>query len=178
MAAQEQDASQKSQEKEPRDLRLRNQYFPGAEKLVFNTGKKGFVPQPIIMRKLMRHLSPPELCVLVYLQTRCSLFFICYPTLEKIAHDLGLGGRRNLTPHLKALEKKKFIATATGAGKKYFLVHDPRVAIEHMVETGQIDENGLFEINELLRDLKQDPITAKPKVVAPKLVPTPIRKAK
>jgi hypothetical protein len=30
----------------------------------------------------------------------------------------------------------------------------------------------------LLRDLKQDPITAKPKVVAPKLVPTPIRKAK
>lgn len=52
-----------------------------------------------------------------------------------------------------------------------------------MVEIGQIDEDGHFEINELLRDLKQDPITAKPKVVAPKLVapklvPTPIRKAK
>ena len=40
MAAQGQDASQKGQEKEPRDLRLRNQYFPGAEKLVFITGKK------------------------------------------------------------------------------------------------------------------------------------------
>ena len=73
------------------------------------------------MRKLIRHLSPPELRVLVYLQTRCSQFFICYPTLEEIAHDLGLGGRRNLTPYLKALEKKNFIATATGAGKKYFL---------------------------------------------------------
>jgi hypothetical protein len=109
------------------------------------------------MRKLMRHLSPPELRVLVYLQTRCSQFFICYPVLEEIAHDLGLGGRRNLTPHLKALEKKKFIVTATGAGKKYFLVHDPRVAIDRMVGTGEIDGDGPFEINELLRDLKQDP---------------------
>lgn len=178
MAAPEKDDAKKGEQKSPRDLRLRNQYFPGAEQRVFDTGKKGFVPQPIIMRKLMRHLSPPELRVLVYLQTRCSQYFICYPTLEEIAHDLRLTGRRNLTPHLKALEKKKFIATATGSGKKYFLVHDPRVAIEHMIETGEIDENELFEINEVLQDLKQDPITAKPKVATPKLVPTPIRKAK
>src|SRR5690348_16135575 len=110
--------------KEPRDLRLRNQYFPDAEHLVFDR-KAGFVPMPIIMRKVMRHISPPELRVLVYLQTRCSMYFICFPTLEEIVHDLGLAGRRNLTPHLKELEKKKFISTATGEGKKYFLVHDP-----------------------------------------------------
>jgi DNA-binding MarR family transcriptional regulator len=54
----------------------------------------------------MKYLSPVELRVLVYLQTRCSRFMICYPTLEEIAHDLDLAGRRNLTPHLKSLEKK------------------------------------------------------------------------
>jgi hypothetical protein len=133
---------------------------------------------PILMRKAMRHLSPPELRVLVYLQTRCSRYFICYPTLEEIAHDLALVGRRNLTPHLKVLETKKFISTVTGAGKKYFLVHDPRVAVEHMVDTGEISEVELFEINELLNDLNRDPITVKPKAAAPKLVPAPIRKTK
>jgi hypothetical protein len=114
--------------------------------------------------------------VLVYLQTRCSKYFICYPTPEEIAHDLALNGTRNLTPHIKALEKKKFIATASGSGKRYFLVYHPRVPITHMVETGDIDEHELFEINEVLRDLNQDTITATPKPAAPKLV-TPIRKA-
>lgn len=122
------DTTKNTDPKEPRDLRLRNQYFPNAATQVFKT-KGGFVPLPIIMRKLMRHLSPPELRVLIYLQTRCSQFFICYPTLEEMAHDLRLKGRRNLTPHIKSLEKKKFIATANGGGKKFFLVYDPCVAI-------------------------------------------------
>lgn len=157
-------AKEENTPKEPRDLRLRNQYFPNALDQVFDTEKKGFVPLPIIMRKLMRQLTPPELRVLVYLQTRCSKYFICFPTLEEMAHDLGLGGRRNLTPHIKALQKKKFITTASGGGKTFFLVHDPRVAIVHMVETGQISEDELFEINELLRDLKQPAITATTKL--------------
>lgn len=160
---------------EPRDVRLRKQYFPDADNEVFDTAKKGFVPLPIIMRKLMRKLTPPELRVLVYLQTRCSRYFICYPTLEEMAHDLGLQGRRNLTPHIKALQKKKFIATAAGGGKTFFLVHDPRVAIVHMVESGQITASELFEINELLRDLKQEEIVA---IEKPKATPVPIRKAK
>src|SRR5450759_748189 len=109
-------AAQTNQAKEPKDLRLRQQHFPKAEELVFDTGKRGFVPMPIIMRKLLRQISPPELRVLVYLQTRCSKYFICYPTLEEIAHDLGLNGRKNLTPHLTALEKTKFISTATASG--------------------------------------------------------------
>jgi len=165
-------------EREPRDLRLRNQYFPEAKNSVFDTGKKGFIPMPIIIRKLMRHLSASELRVLVYLQTRCSRYFICYPTLEEITYDLNLASRRNLTPHLKALEKKKFIATITAEGKKYFLVHDPRVAIIHLVESGEIDENELSEINRVFDDLKQSVITAKPRAATPKLEPTPIRKAK
>lgn len=166
-----------SKTKEPRDLRLRKQHFPKAEELVFDTAKKGFVPMPIIIRKLMRHISAPELRVLVYLQTRCSKYFICYPTLEEIAHDLGLNGRRNLTPHLAALEKKKFISTATAAGKKFFLVHDPRVAIEHLAQAGKINADELFDINELRQDLNQDPITVEPKPADLKLV-TPLRKAK
>ena len=152
-----------AERKKVRDLRLRERYFPEAENLVFETAKSGFVPLPIILRKLMRQLSPPQLRVLVYLQTRCSKYFICYPTLEEIAHDLGLGSRRNLTPHLRELERKKFISTTTGAGKKYFLVHDPRIAIEHLVERDEIDPDQLSEINELLEDLKQEPIRAKPK---------------
>jgi hypothetical protein len=65
--------------KEKRDLRLRNQHFPDVATQLFATKKGGFIPMPIIMRKLMRHLSAAELRVLVYLQTRCSLYFICYP---------------------------------------------------------------------------------------------------
>jgi len=148
----------KKQPKEHRDLRLRKQYFPEADHLVFDTSKRGFVPLAIIMRKLLRYLSPPELRVLVYLQTRCSRYFICYPTLEEIAHDLELAGRCNLTPHLKQLERKQFISTASGGGKKYFLVHDPRVAIHHLLSIGEITQAGLDEINDVLNDLNQEEI--------------------
>jgi hypothetical protein len=84
-----------------------------------------------------------------------------------------MAGRRNLTPHIKALEKKKFIATASGGGKTFFLVFDSRIAITHMVETRQMNEDDLFEINEVLTDLKQPPVIAKPKPLQPiKLVPS------
>ena len=101
------------------------------------------------MRKAMRYLSAVELRVLVYLQTRCSQYMICYPTIDEIAHDLDMAGPRNLTPHIKSLEKKKFISTVTAAGKKYFLVHDPAVAIAHLLEEGTVTDKDLFEINEL-----------------------------
>jgi hypothetical protein len=170
--------TQKKQAKEPKDLRLRKQHFPNAEELVFDR-KRGFVPLPIVTRKLLRHISPPELRVLVYLQTRCSQYFICYPTLEEIAHDLGLNGRKNLTPHIKALEKKKFISSVTAVGKKFFLVHDPRVAIEHLVQTGKLGQDELFDINELREDLGQDPIKAEFKPPEPvSVAPVKLRKAK
>jgi hypothetical protein len=107
----------------------------------------------------MRVVSPPEFRVLVYLCLRASQYFICYPTLEEIVHDLGLSSRRNLTPHIQSLEKKRFISTSTSAGKKYFLVHDPIVAIKHMVKTGELKKADVFEINDLLVDLKRDPIS-------------------
>lgn len=157
--------------KEDKDLRLRKQHFPNADDLVFITKKGAFVPQPIIMRKLLRYLNPPEVRALVYLQTRCSKYFICYPNVEEMAYDLGLTGKRNLTPHIRELEKKRFISTASGGGKTFFLVHDPRVAITHLVETGTITEAGLYEINEVLADLKQEPIVATKKTAPISMVP-------
>ena len=145
--------------REPKDMRYRRQYFPDAESAVFDTARKGFVPLPIVLRKSLRLLTPPELRVLIYLMTRASRYGICYPTEEEIAHDLGLSGRKNLTPHLRSLEGKHFIATRTGAGKKFFLVHDPRVALERLAKGSKLNEDQLFEINELLEDLHQQPIS-------------------
>jgi hypothetical protein len=99
---------------------------------------------------------------------------ICFPTLEEISHDLNLKGTKNLTPHIRGLETKKFISTATRAGKKFYLVHDPAIAIAHMVETGKVPMTELDDINELLHELKRDPITAVP----PQQKVTPISHAK
>ncbi len=159
---------------DPRPLRFRKQYFPEADKHVIDTANGGFVPVPIIMRKAMRHLSPPELRVLTYLQLRCDRYFICFPPLDEMVHELDLAGPRNLTPHIKSLERMKFIATAKGGGKKFYLVHDPRIAIAQLIENGKINADELFEINELLKELKQEPITIPAKPVK---LPTPIRKA-
>jgi hypothetical protein len=148
--------------KEPKDLRYRNLYFPGAEKVVFDTGRKGFVPLPIILRKILWYLTPPEVRVLIYLMLRASRFGICYPNLEEIAYDLGMKGRKNLTPHLRSLETKHFIKTHTASGKKFFLIHDPRVAIQRLVEAGTINEDRFHEINELLGDLKQQEVSKLP----------------
>lgn len=145
-------------DREPKDLRYRRQYFPGAENLVFDTSRRGFVPLPIVLRKILWHLTPPEVRVLVYLASRASKYGICYPSEEEIAHDLGMSGRKNLTPHLRSLEKKHFIKTHTASGKKFFLIIDPRVAIENLVSEGKVNEDHLFEINELLEDLNQEPI--------------------
>lgn len=145
--------------KEPKDLRLRRQHFPQAEQLVFDTKKKGFVPAPIVLRKILWFLSPPEVRVLLYLMLRASRYCICYPTEQEIAHELGMQGRKNLTPHLRSLETKHFISTRTAAGKKYFLIHDPRIAIQSLVDEGKIGEDRLFEINDLLQDLGQQQLS-------------------
>jgi DNA-binding MarR family transcriptional regulator len=144
--------------KEPKDLRYRNQYFPGAETLVFDTNRKGFVPLPIILRKILWYLTPPEVRVLIYLALRASKYGICYPTEEEIASDLGMKGRKNLTPHLRSLERKHFIKTHSAPGKKYFLILDPRLALQRLAEEGKLNEDQIFEINQLLGDLNQEPI--------------------
>jgi len=145
-----------------RDLKIRTQHFPGADALIFDKGQKGYVPLPIVLRKAMRYLSLPEARVLVYLMTRCSAAMVCFPGIDEIVHELGLKGTKNLKPHLRTLETKKFISTKTKAGKTYFLVHDPAIGIANLVKIGTISPEELGEINELLEVLKRDPIKASP----------------
>ena len=71
-------------DRQPRDLRYRQQLFPEAEQLVFDVGDKGFVPVPIILRKLFRILSSPEIRVLLYLYLRASRYGICYPSHDEM----------------------------------------------------------------------------------------------
>ncbi len=156
--------------KVPKDLRYRNQYFPEADTVVFDTGRKGFVPLPIILRKILWYLTAPEVRVLVYLALRASRYFICYPTEEEIASDLGMKGRKNLTPHLRSLEEKHFIKTHTASGKKFFLIHDPRIAIERLAQAGKLDDDQIFEINQVLEDLHQEPISKSPQKGAGKKI--------
>jgi len=146
---------------EPRDLRYRRQLFPDAEELVFQTSHRGFVPFPILFRKLMRHLNAPEFRILGYLQLRASRYGICFPSLEEMAHEIGLNGRKNLIPHIKSLEAKRVISSRTAMGRKFYLVHDPLVALQHLVNMGEISDDELMEIDSLCEDLGQP--TLKPR---------------
>lgn len=139
----------------PRDLRYRNELFSDADALVFKTSEKGFVPLPIIMRKVIRYLSSPETRILIYLHLRASRYGICYPTAEEMVHELGLTSKKNLTPHIESLADKKFISVRTSANRTFYLIHDPRVAIAHLVSQRVIKGDDLFEINDLYADLGQ-----------------------
>ena len=144
----------------PRDLRLREQLFPGSDRLVFHVSEKGFVPVPIVLRKLLRFLSSPEIRILLYLYLRCSRFGICYPPTDEIVHELGLTSKKNLLPHLSSLEQKRFISIRTSASKTFYLVHDPRVAARHLIASGALRDEDVFEINDLYAVLNQAPISA------------------
>jgi hypothetical protein len=151
--------------KEPKDLRYRKQHFPNAEDLIFDTQRKGFIPLPILTRKLLRHLSAPEFRILVYLHLRVSKYGICFPTQDEMAFELGLSGTKNLVPYLRTLESKKLISTRTSMGKKFYLVHDPRIGIQHLIDTGKIAGDELEDLNQLCSDLKQEPFEVPRKLV-------------
>jgi hypothetical protein len=148
----------KTPPKEHRDQRYRRLFFPHADAVAFDTTRKGFVPLPILLRKLIRHLSAPELRVLVYLYLRSSKYGICYPTQEEIAFELGLLGTKNLSPYIKKLESKCLISTKTSMGRKFYLIHDPRVALQHLATKGDLTAEELEEVNSLCTDLGQMPI--------------------
>ncbi len=144
--------------KEPKDVRYIRKHF-GEDVRTFETKGAGFVPLPIVYRKLLRKISAPQLRVLIYLCTRASKHGLCYPTYEEIAHDLGLEGRRNLTPHIKALEEMRFISTRSSEGKKFYLIHDPEVVIEYFAGKGQLSGDDLDEINDLYEALHKQPLS-------------------
>lgn len=58
------------------------------------------------------------------------------------------------------LEGKKLISTKMPMGKKFYLVHDPRVGLEHPIDTGAMRAEELEELNQLCFDLNQPPLEA------------------
>ena len=107
------------------------------------------------MRKVFRFLSSPETRVLLYLHLRSSRYGICYPPVDEIVHELGLTSKKNLLPHIESLTEKRFISVRTSGNRIFYLIHDPRVAITHLLESGQVSDEDLFEINDLYADLNQ-----------------------
>jgi hypothetical protein len=147
--------------KDPKELRYRKLYFPNADEVAFSTTRKGFVPLPILLRKLMRHLSTPEFRVLVYLHLRAGRYGVCYPTPQEMVFELGLGSTKNLTPYLRGLEQKKLISSKEVLGRTYYLVHDPRIGLQHFANDGTISGEELDAVNELCSDLGQPTISAR-----------------
>ena len=69
-----------------------------------------------------------------------------------------LGSTKNLTPYLRSLEQKKLISSKDVLGEMYYLVHDPRVALEQFAHDGTISGPELDSVNELCADLGQPTI--------------------
>jgi len=151
--------AQEELSKDPKELRYRKLHFPDADRVVFNTSRRGFVPLPILLRKVIRHLSTPEFRVLVYLHLRAGRYGVCFPPLQEMIYELGLGSAKNLSPHLHTLEQKQLISSKEVLGRTFYLVHDPRVALEHFASNDTISGAELDSVNELCFDLGQGPIT-------------------
>lgn len=148
-----------------KDQRYRERCFPGVDQEVFKT-ERGFVPLPIVSRKLLKHLENSELRVWLYLQTRASRWFICYPTYEEILQDTGLRSRGTISKAIRGLERKGFTRSHNDAGTRRYLLRDPRLAAQRLCELGEISEDELDDINDLLDALKL-PVVEQPKRRAP-----------
>lgn len=72
---------------------------------------------------------------------------------------MDLTSRKNLNPNLASLVEKRFISMQSGGGKTSFIVHDPRIAIEHLATTGTLKPQLLTEIDEFYKDLAQPVVT-------------------
>jgi len=138
---------------------------------VFDTNRKGFVPLPILLRKLMRHLSAPELRVLVYLHLRVSKHGICYPTQEKWRSSWVLAHKESGAILEEARGEKADLHEIVD-GKKFYLVHDPRIGLQHLIDTGVMRAEELEELNQLCSDLSQTPFEAQQQLPSAHSPPT------
>jgi DNA-binding MarR family transcriptional regulator len=144
--------------KATRHERVRNEIFPGGDERVFDTKAKGFVPIPIEFRLLLRYLTPPQIRVLLYLQLRTSKEGLCFPTVEEIAHDIGVGTPKHVRPHLKELERKGFIEIGQKGGRTFFLMREPALILRRLLDLKEISDEQLRDINSLRENLGRDPV--------------------
>lgn len=139
--------------------RLASEIFGDWAAKKFDTASRGFVPLPILLRSLIRHLSLPELRTLIYLHLRANRHGYCFPTVSEIGADVGVNPKR-LPAQLRSLTAKGFIEMSERRGRTYFLLLDPSLTVRRLVATGSIDEDELRAINELRELLGHAPIGA------------------
>lgn len=138
-----------------RNLRIRQRLFPEAESWVFKNTAGGFVSFPIVFRRLLKHLKPKQLEMLVYLWLRTDKYYLCFPTFDEVASELGLQNTSRVKKTIRELETASLVQTRTNQGRTYFLVLDPRHAIRKLLDERKIEAGEMHEINELLEKLKQ-----------------------
>lgn len=145
--------------RQPRELRYRSQFFPRAEERVFKTAGGGFVPLPILLRKMFRYLTAADIRILIYIYLRSGQYGLCYPPLDEMAHEIGIS-RKNLIPRLRQLEEAELIAIRKSGGRNYYLIYDPRIALGKKISEGGVAEEDFLRINELCEDLGLDQFEA------------------
>jgi len=62
----------------------------------------------------------------------------------------------------------RFISTRMSMGKKFYLVHDPLVGIQKLLDEGKISDDELTDINNLCEDLGRPPMRRTEKPTQPK----------
>ncbi|MEX2273576.1 MAG: helix-turn-helix domain-containing protein [Vicinamibacterales bacterium] len=149
-------AKRPSSSRPSRDERIRGELFPDAE--IFDTGTKGFVPVPIDYRRLLRHMTPPQIRVWLYLQLRSSKHGICFPTVDEIADEIGVKTSKHIRPQLRELERKGFIRSAKKSGRTYYLLQDPAAAVRRLMHLRDMSLEELREMNGLREDIGHQPI--------------------
>jgi DNA-binding MarR family transcriptional regulator len=110
------------------------------------------------MRRLLKHLKPKQLEMLVYLWVSTDRYYLCYPTVDEIASELGLENTSRVKKTIRELETASLVQTRTSQGRMYFLVLDPRHALKKLHHDGELGGDELDEINELLEKLKHPPL--------------------
>jgi len=148
-----------------RDERCRDRCFPGAEKEVFSPRGGGYAPLPYIARELLRHLRAAELKVWLYLLTRGGRYSICYPTYEDIMRGTGLDSKGTVSKAINRLEKIGLVRVHNDRGTRRYLLRDPRLAVEHLFQHGEIQDDEIEDVNDLLEVLRQPLIERKATVV-------------
>ena len=150
-----------------KDLRYRRRCFPQAAEEVFNPKNRGYIPLPIITRKLLKYLKDSELRVWIYLQLRAGPEFICYPTYDDMLRDCGLRSKGTISKAIKALETNGFIQSYSDDGTRRYLIRDVRLAVSRLNKKGILSVDELEEINDLRERFGHSLIMPYQKKVAP-----------
>jgi hypothetical protein len=151
-------SAQKSTAAKDRNLRIRERLFASADQFVFNNKTGGFVSFPILFRRLLKFMKPKQVELLIYLWLRSDKHGLCFPGFDEIAHELGQKSVPRLKKTARELESLKLIETRNSKGRTYFLVGDPRHGLHKMYQDGKIQESEIEDANDLLEQLRLQPI--------------------